>query len=201
MILNLKEEHKAHLSLLFKQPVNVLQDFCKLALEYLVRGSKPKLYSSAAQKLEVEPDDIENAVEGIVFLLIESSKNKLNELDFRDTLLTVGFSEEQQAVLSELYKSKEKELNEVLPSSSLHLPHFKNLEWRFECQVSSRSVAKQLTPKVTLNLTLTGDKEPSNILLQADPKNLQHMTGVLEKALKEARSQNSRRLQRRLKIS
>ncbi|PSN33894.1 hypothetical protein C0J52_09561 [Blattella germanica] len=66
MILSLKDDHKQHLSILIPQPVNVLQDFCKLALDFLRKGPNTKLYQTAAQKLDVQPEVIRNAVEGLL---------------------------------------------------------------------------------------------------------------------------------------
>ncbi|XP_063224040.1 atherin-like isoform X1 [Bacillus rossius redtenbacheri] len=79
MILILKNDHKQNLSLLMLQPIPVLQDFCKLALEYIQKGPNPKLYNVAAQKLDVQVESIRGAVEGLVFLLVESCRNEVAE--------------------------------------------------------------------------------------------------------------------------
>lgn len=200
MILKIREDLKIHLSLLFGQPLNVLQDFCTLALEFISRDLNPKVYITAAQKLEVEPQNIEDAVGGIVFLLVESCRLKLNELDFRDSILTIGFDEEQQALLSDLYRNKQKELTDVIQSSTFNIPHFKDLEWRFETQVSSRCLLNQLVPQVTIKLTLDNGENDERILLQSDPKNLQRLTESLEEALSEATSQNSRKILKKIKF-
>lgn len=59
---------------------------------------------------------------------------QLNELDFRDSIVTAGFTDEQQAVLYALYDSKRKQLNEMIVSQTFNILHFKDLEWRFETQ-------------------------------------------------------------------
>ncbi|XP_075229572.1 COMM domain-containing protein 2 [Lycorma delicatula] len=200
MLFTIRDDHKSHLSILFDKPINVLQDFCRLTSEYLAKGSNPKLYVAAAQKLEVEPQNILDAVEAIVYILLESSKLKLNELDFRDSIVTAGFTDEQQAVLYALYDSKRKQLNEMIVSQTFNILHFKDLEWRFETQVASRSLVNQLIPQITMKLSLTDDKNDENILLQCDPNNLLHMTEVLETALQEVNSQDIRRIQRKLTL-
>ena len=97
-----------------------------------------------------------------------------------------------------------------------HLPHYAGLEWRLDATVGSRALPSNKTsqafPLITMNLKLRqSSTKPSysvnseslqeherdhNILLQTDPVNLCHITDVLENALKEARSQKVRKLQR-----
>ncbi|PNF36213.1 COMM domain-containing protein 2 [Cryptotermes secundus] len=204
MLLSLKDDHKQHISLLISQPTNVLQDFCRLALDYLRKGPTPKLYQTAAQKLDVQPEIIRNAVEGLVNLLVESCRHQLSDIDFHDTVLTLGFSEEHQETLESFYRGKKQEIYDVLSQLTLDQPHYHDLEWRFE--VASRALQHQVTPLITMNLALetkTGLASDStttkNIVLQTDPTNLVHITQVLEEALQESRSQHSRRIQRSFK--
>jgi len=203
MLLSLRNDHKEHLSLLFNQSPQVVVDFCKLAIDFLQNGPNLKLYNTAAQKLAVGPEDVQNCVFGLVNLLLESCKHKLNEVDFRDSVLTVGFTPDQQNILSKFYVSKRKDLSEILAKLTVDEPHYHDLNWRFEVQVASRSLLHQVTPLFTMDLVLkeqneaTGN-EPSekHILLQTDPSNLIHVTELLEKALTESRSRHSRRIQR-----
>lgn len=58
----------------------------------------------------------------------------MSEADFRDSILTLGFSQDQQEILSKFYESKQKDINEVL-TKSLNEPHYEDLKWRFEAQV------------------------------------------------------------------
>lgn len=58
----------------------------------------------------------------------------MSEADFRDSILTLGFSEEQQEILSKFYESKQKDVNEIL-TKELNEAHYDDLKWRFEAQV------------------------------------------------------------------
>lgn len=73
-------------------------------------------------------------------------------------------------------------------------------------QLASRALHHQVTPLITMNLTLetktalaSGSTSRKNVVLQTDPTNLVHVTQVLEEALRGSRSQHSRQIQRSFK--
>ncbi|XP_035734888.1 COMM domain-containing protein 2-like [Vespa mandarinia] len=196
MLLTLRPDHKKHVLFLIEQTPQVLQDFCKLALDYLQKGPNMKLYYAAAQKLEVEVDVIKNSVEGLINLLLESCNHKLSNEDFRDSIIALGFSEENEAILSKLYITKNKEISNILSATGFKIPEYHDLEWRFEVQTASRTLLKQVSPLITLDLTLKNNENMEHILLQTDPVNLLHMAQELEEALKEGYSQHTRQVSR-----
>ncbi|CAL7938254.1 unnamed protein product [Xylocopa violacea] len=202
MLLTLKPDHKKHVLLLIEHTPQVLQDFCKLALDYLQKGQNIKLYNAAAQKLAVEVGVIKNSVEGLVNLLLESCRYKLNSEDFRDSVISLGFSEQQEIILSKLYNAKKEEISDTLANIGFKLPEYHDMEWRFEVQIASRTLLKQVAPLITLDLSIKNpdkDKSIEHVLLQTDPVNLLHITQQLEEALQEGRSQHIRRLSRAIK--
>lgn len=202
MLLTLKPDHKKHVLFLTEHTTQVLQDFCKLALDYLQKGPNIKLYNAAAQKLRVEVDVIKNSVEGLVNLLLESCRYKLSSEDFRDSVIALGFSEDKETVLSRIYEVKRDEISEAFANIGFKLPEYYDMEWRFEVQVASRSLLQQVAPLVTLDLSVKNSDKPEDIehvLLQTDPVNLLHMTQELEEALHEGRSQHIRRISRVIK--
>ncbi|XP_014608623.1 PREDICTED: COMM domain-containing protein 2 [Polistes canadensis] len=199
MLLTLRPDHKKHVLFLIEQTPQVLQDFCKLALDYLQKGPNMKLYHGAAQKLEVEVDIIKNSVEGLVNLLLESCNHKLSNEDFRDSIIALGFSEENETILSKLYTTKKKEISNILSVTGFKIPEYHDLEWRFEVQTASRTLLKQVSPLITLDLTLKNNESMEHVLLQTDPVNLIHMAQELEEALKEGYSQHTRQVSRAAK--
>ncbi|KAG5309124.1 COMD2 protein, partial [Pseudoatta argentina] len=202
MLLTLKPDHKKHMLFLVEQSSPVLQDFCKLALDYLQKGPNVKVYNAAAQKLNVELDVIKNSVEGLVNLLLESCKYKLSTEDFRDSIVALGFTEDKEAILSKLYSIKKDEVSDALEEIGFKLPRYHDMEWRFEVQTASRSLLKQVAPLISLDLSLKNPDNPEEIehvLLQTDPTNLLHITQELEEALQESRSQHIRRISRAVK--
>ncbi|CAH1102669.1 unnamed protein product [Psylliodes chrysocephalus] len=202
MLISLKKNHREHLQYLTLQPFQIVEDFCKLATQFLSNGPNVKQYIKISRKLEVDTEVIQNCIYGIVHLLLISCKHKLSEADFRDSVLTLGFSPEQQNVLSNLYITKQDEIYEVL-KVPINESHFDDLRWRFEAQVSSRSLSQQVIPLITMELTtktdVNGISEKEKQLLQTDPNNLLHIVNELENALLQSKSRHSKKVERALK--
>lgn len=219
MLLSLRNDHKVHLDLLTDQPpqgilalnnnlawfklvFSVVVDFCKLAIDFLQHGTNFELYTTAAAKLNVAFETVQNCVYGIVNLLLLSCKHELSEADFRDSILTLGFGPDQQTILCKFYKSKQKDVTEVLRKLAVDRLSYHDLDWRFQVSVASRGLLHQTTPSVTLNLSLKrmeiNEEKGTDIrkvLMQTDPMNLQYVAEELERALLESKSRHSRRLQ------
>ncbi|XP_030290267.1 COMM domain-containing protein 2 isoform X2 [Sparus aurata] len=99
MLLVLSEDHKEHLAFLPKVDTAVVGEFGRIALEFLRRGTSPKIYEGAARKLCVPVEMVHHGVEGLMFLMTESSKHMMSEVDFLDSVLVLGFSEELNQIL------------------------------------------------------------------------------------------------------
>ena len=50
--------------------------------------------------------------------------------------MTLGFSEEMRQALLDLYLAQRREIRDILNEMSMDLPHYHNLEWRFDVEVS-----------------------------------------------------------------
>ncbi|XP_015510999.1 COMM domain-containing protein 2-like [Neodiprion pinetum] len=200
-MLTLKSEHKKHIHFLVEQSTNVLQDFCKLGLDYLHNGPNFKLYNVAAQKLDIQPEDVRCTVEGLINLLLESCKCKLSTSDFRDSIIALGFSEDHEVLLTKLYTTKQSEISEILPTLGVKLQEYQSMEWRFETQISSRSLLSQVTPLVVLDFSLRNNVQQKieHVIVQTDANNLLHITEELEQALQDGRSQHLRKIARSIR--
>ncbi|XP_070539382.1 COMM domain-containing protein 2-like [Ptychodera flava] len=198
MLLLLEDEHKEHLSFLTDVDVDVVKEFCKIAMEFIRKGSNPKVYQSAAQKLEVKTEIVQNGVEGLMYLLTECAKLMISEIDFQDSIMTLGFNEDLKQALLQFYLENRKEIYEVLSKMSMDLPHYHNLEWRLDIQLASRSLRHQIHPLITMKLHTEDSGEEHVKVLQTDPVNLIHLTRTLEGALAEMKSTHCRRIVRNI---
>ena len=86
----------------------------------------------------------------------------MNEIDFLDSILVLGFPEDLNKELLRLYQENCKEIRAILSEMSMTLPHYQDLEWRFDVQLASRSLQRQAQPSILLRLhTKEGGKEGS----------------------------------------
>lgn len=199
MLLTLSEEHKKHLKFFSELGVDVLNDFLRLALQFIKSGVNTKVFPGAAEKLGVAVTDVKNGVEGLMHFLTECSKTMISELDFQDSALLLGFSEEMIKELLQVYLDNRKEIRQMMSDISMDLPHYQDLEWRLDVQVSSRTLKRQTEPDIVMKLVTSDDGQSSAKVLETDPVNLLHLTNRLEAALRESRSQHCRRIMRNIK--
>lgn len=198
MLLVFGDEHKEHLALLNTLSTDVVHEFCRISVEFLRKGINAKVYQTASQKLGVESSLVQNAVEGLMYVLLEASKRSLSEIDFQDSLKATGLSEELQQALLQQYVDNRAFIRSIQKELSMDLPHYTNLEWRLDVKVASRSLHHQLEPSVLLKLHTEDSGHSDVTVLAADPPNLLHLTRTLEDALHELNTVHCRRILRHL---
>ncbi|XP_006823291.1 COMM domain-containing protein 2-like [Saccoglossus kowalevskii] len=198
MLLLLEDEHKEHLEFLTSVDLEVVKEFCRIAMEFIRKGPNLKVYHTAAQKLDVNAEAVQHVVEGLMYLLTECAKLMISEIDFQDSIMTLGFQEDLKQQLVQFYLENRKEIRAILCKMSMDLPHYHNLEWRLDVQLASRSLRHHITPIVTMKLH-TGDCETKEVtVLQTDAVNLLHLTQTLQQALDEMKSSHCRRIVRNI---
>ncbi|XP_014777667.1 COMM domain-containing protein 2 [Octopus bimaculoides] len=194
----LKDEHKEHLKFLTNVDAEVVREFCRISLQFIENGANPKVYQGAAQKLDVETKVVQSAVEGLMYLLTETSRFMIPETEYKESLSILGFQDDKIDILLTMYLENRGNIRNILSEMSMELPHYDNLEWRFDVQVASRSMRHQVMPNVLLKLHLEEDDEVTTHHLQTDPGNLVQLTKELEKALDEMKSPFCRRIVRNI---
>lgn len=127
-------------------------------------------------------------------------------------------------MLWQFVTSKGDFVRNVLDQLSLVEYRFRDLEWRLEGRVSSRSLIQQSIPFITIKIHLDSEKVNENkhplgrleqtdnpksdgdvrhsrkkeIIFQTDPNNLLYIINVLEKTLQEARAHRVRNIVKNL---
>ncbi|NXO82231.1 COMD2 protein, partial [Sitta europaea] len=160
-------------------------------------------------KLNIGVDIIQHGVEGLVYLLTESSKLMasipfdkefgISEVDFQDSIHVLGFSDELNKSLLQLYLDNRKEIRSILGELAPRLPSYHSLEWRLDVQLASRSLRQQIKPAVTMKLHLNQNEDQTAQVLQTDPATLLHLIQQLEQALGEMKMNHCRRIVRNMK--
>ena len=200
MLLILSQEQKNHIQFLTTLELDVVREFARISLDSLLKGApNPKIFQAAAQKLGVAVDTIKNGINGLKHILAESSRLMIGEIDFQDSVITLGFAEDVIKELLQLYLENRKEIRSILSEMSVEVPHYRNLEWRFDVELASRSLHRQINPVILMKLdTKAGEKSLTEIL-QTDPVNLVHLTTMLESAMQEMKTAHCRRIVRNIK--
>ncbi|CAL8256045.1 unnamed protein product [Merluccius merluccius] len=200
MLLVLSDEYKEHLAFLPKVDPAVVFEFGRIAVEFLKRGINAKVYEGAARKLGFPITTVQHGVEGLMFLLTESSKLMISDVDFKDSVMVLGFSTELNEILLQLYVENHNTIRSTLTQLAPSLPSYHNLEWRLDVQLGSRSMRQQVVPMVTMLLHLTtGDADNRRCLLRTNPSTLLHLISALEAALASMKNNHARRILRNIK--
>ena len=200
MLLILSEQQKEHLKFLTSLEFDVVLEFARISLDTILKGStNPKIFQAAAQKLGVEVDTVKNGISGLQHVFTESSRLMIGEIDFQDSAMTLGFSEEVIGALLNMYLENRKEIRNILGEMTLGTRHYHDLEWRFDVELASRSLQHQTNPVVIMRLhTKQGEKKSADII-ETDPVNLIHLTSELENAMQEMKTAHCRRIVRNIK--
>eukprot|EP00911_Craspedida_sp_UC1_P002197 UC1_evm1s1680 len=193
MLIVLAKEHKEHLVFLAKLDLEVVEEFGRISLEFLRQGANPKVYGAAAKKLGYEARDVQHAVEAIMYLLVECSRLKINDVDFHDSFLTLGLNTAVNKYLLDLYMANAEEIRAILDHIYPGMPAYADMHWRLDVQLASRSLRQQVEPQVVLQLDI---KDADSVVMQTDPATLTHLTRELEAALKETRTSHFRKTTR-----
>lgn len=196
MLLVLSEEQREHLSLLKQFKPEIAREICKTAFEFIKNGISVKKYQTAAQKLDTESEIIKKSVESLMSVVTECSKFSLSAEDFQRSIDVLNFSNELVEDLSTMYGEGWEQLRRIMKNMSLVVPHYKDLEWRFDVKVSSRMKKYQTTPEILLRFHFFhGETEISNTF-QTDIVSLVNLTKELEIALIDAKTSHSRKVDR-----
>ncbi|CAF1255453.1 unnamed protein product [Adineta steineri] len=198
-LLLLDDERKAQLDLLNKIDESAAVEICKAALGYLSTGLNTKLITTAANNLQLDVETVRTTIDSLLWLYTECAKTKILPETLDESLKLLGYNIKIRQAFIECYKSQASQLQTILATDlALSLPHYKNLNWRFDVQIATRSMRsrKQFDPFFILKLTLingTNGKEQVH-LLEIDPLTLVHIVEQLELAMNESRSNHARRI-------
>lgn len=148
----------------------------------------------------------------------------MSEEDFA-LIEQTGFKKEQISILWQFVTSKKDFVRNVLDQISLVEYRFRDLEWRLEGRVASRSLLNQSIPFITIKFHLDSEKVNENktplgmigepmanksdndlqphsrkreVIFQTDPNNLLYIINVLEKTLQESRTNRVRNIVKNL---
>uniref|UniRef100_A0A8C5IDM1 COMM domain containing 2 n=1 Tax=Junco hyemalis TaxID=40217 RepID=A0A8C5IDM1_JUNHY len=136
---------------------------------------------------------------GLTWAVCRGPAAQISEVDFQDSINVLGFSDELNKSLLQLYLDNRKEIRSILGELAPRLPSYHSLEWRLDVQLASRSLRQQIKPAVTMKLHLNQNEDRTAQVLQTDPATLLHLIQQLEQALGEMKMNHCRRIVRNMK--
>ncbi|CAO1405858.1 unnamed protein product [Diamesa serratosioi] len=150
-------------------------------------------------------DKFDNAIGALIKLLIDAKKAKVSEKMFRSFLKQeTEFTDGQIDVFWKLLNN-----NSSLFHRSNEL-RFRDLQWRLDAKVATRSLDNQAEPKIKMKLILDSESSLENrdklsgtansenqvtkkeVLMETDLLNLSHIIVQMEEALMESKSHRTR---------
>lgn len=175
-------------------------------------------YFMNSGKINTTTTALQDAINALIMLQLNSIKTNVSEEDF-SSIEQIGFTKEQISILWQFVTSKRDFFRNVLDNISLVEYRFRDLDWRLEGRIASRSLITQSIPIVTIKFHLDSEKVSENrsplssieqsddgqlqgrkkeVIFQTDPNNLLYIINVLEKTLQEARSHRVRNIVKNL---
>eukprot|EP01052_Picozoa_sp_SAG31_P040214 SAG31_NODE_5771_length_2334_cov_4.524832_1_plen_387_part_00 len=238
----LTDSHKADLEFMKQIEVQFVDEFARLAIEFLRQvgaptsqqprlwppprsartrpglaptdaeahiawqGPNEKFFRQAAKKLSVPTETVEGGLNSLGFLMLEAARVGLVDEEMMVEALTInelGFDDAVKAAIAKHYAQNINDLAKINATQQLTTSHYKDLEWRLDVQVASRSARQQVLPTMLLKMHTHREGSQADaedpVVMQADYANLRHLATELQAAIQESNSHHHRRLSRYIK--
>jgi len=179
----------------------MVQKFSDLTMQFLRKGAEgsKQMFSAAAKNLKTQPKVVESAVNALCYLFAQATKLNLNAQDFLDSLVVLSLGDEKNEVLRKSFIENKAEIQILLNTMNLDLPHYTDLSWRLDVKLASRNCRNLVNPVFLIKLeTTTPESKPEVQILQTDFVNLKHLCSELEAALDTTKQIYARRVVRNI---
>ena len=139
----------------------------------------------------------------LLSLVASISRERSRKEKTKESLVNVFQDECVADYVSSWIDSVSPKLKEVLQRDMTLMGdglYYKDLDWRFQATLASRSLLEKCEPKVIMNLSLEErgqNQKTTSTNLQCEVKTLEKMVNSLEEALSEANSPAVRKLMKR----
>lgn len=189
---------------------------------FSVHGKSSETQFRFAGKLNTTPSALQDTIGALVMLQLNSIKRNVSEEDFSQ-IEQIGFTKEQISILWQFVTSKREFMENVLDQIDIVEYRFRDLDWRLEGRIATRSLLNQSIPFISIKFHLDSEKVNENkdplsntavmgtrpdsevqrsrkkeVIFQTDPNNLIYIINVLEKTLQEARVHRIRNIVKNL---
>eukprot|EP00744_Colponema_vietnamica_P022282 GILI01031990.1.p1 GENE.GILI01031990.1~~GILI01031990.1.p1 ORF type:complete len:201 (+),score=18.98 GILI01031990.1:69-671(+) len=195
MLLNFDSRVRTDLGLVPSLPLEFFQEFCRLSLSLIEDKTTKRNFGKAAEQLGVDASAVEGVIYSLSWVLSESSKLLLSEEELEASLSSLQWPQEHLQSFSHVFAESRETIRGVLSNTVTKFVEYRDLTWRLDMQVGTRSTPRCMNPMFLLKLDVTDiDNQPQSFMLQSDFANVKNLCSSLEKALQEASSTHARRM-------
>ena len=156
-----------------------------------------KILTSSTVSEMRETDGMSRQETAIIFILTSLMKSKCRDVEATQIINNIFKHQQSAAHVSSFFSLVSAKYNAVL-TNTFSLPglHFKQLQWRFQATLASRSLLSRCDPKLVMRITLEekGEAREDSIDLETDVATLENIVANLEEAWNEANSPTVRKL-------
>jgi hypothetical protein len=184
------------------QPARHTEHFALLAACIIASHPSHPSLPSSTEALSVDAVALTAVVHGLGFLLLEATKRSVTAEDFAASVSPLSLPPEVASAISASLASHSRVLLASLSAASLVLPHYADLQWRLDVEVSRRSISGRCEAMYLLELTVAGgssSREEQKLLMQSDYAAMLQLEKELEAAVKGLQSKEARRILRYVK--
>ncbi|XP_055346750.1 COMM domain-containing protein 2-like [Paramacrobiotus metropolitanus] len=201
MSFGLDETAASHLKYVQELDADTAEEICKVAFQFLQSGIQARLIDKAAKRLEWPTEKLQQLLEALMEFYRSAARVDVSKEDLELVITqSLRLSTEYAAILSEFYSTIRSDLRNILANLSFSEARYKDMEWRFEVEIASRTLHNRLRPVVYLQLQLEQDgNQTTSHTLQMDIPTLLHVTEELEQALQDIKSNHAKRIMRHIK--
>ena len=162
-----------------------------------------KILTSSTGSDMRETDGMSRQETAIITILTSLIKSKCRPAEAAQILNNIFKDPQSSAQVNQLLGAVSAKYSSLL-QQTFTLPglHFKNLDWRFQATLASRSLLERCDPKLVMRLALQDRREDTQhtLDLETDVKTLENIVLSLEEALNEANTPSVRKLCKRYSV-
>ena len=162
-----------------------------------------KILTSSTGSDMRETDGMSRQETAIITILTSLIKSKCRAAEAAQILNNIFKDPQSSAQVNQLFGAVSAKYSSLL-QQTFTLPglHFKNMDWRFQATLASRSLLERCDPKLVMRLALQDRREDTQhtLDLETDVQTLENMVLSLEEALNEANTPSVRKLCKRYSV-
>lgn len=178
MSLELNSLQRTHLEPLKHFQTEDVINLCKLAFEYLTKGSGDlqsvyehfvkRYQETQKEKPAFGIENVQQLINVLILLLVNVTRTNLTSEKLQGALEEIGFNALTVDILMQFFRSKRGFTESCLSTAEPRAYHLVDLDWRLEIRIASRALMRQNQVLVTMKLHLHTESKNKNRYLLHD---------------------------------